>query len=162
MLLSIVVPFAAMLVEIFDVSSRPVGGEPLSRSSFRCDRSHFSQLVRQTANGFLAVTLCMVDPAPQININRVSHQPINDTGWSKDVMENWKAQLNGNGSNVDPQTRAFESLNQNGSSHFVDAIRVRRFKQMFRHRSNIPVDGNGSFWDEVSTNLGESVRKSKI
>lgn len=60
MLLSIVVPFAAMLVEISDVSSRPVGGEPLSRSFFPCDKSRFSQLVRQTANGFLAVTLCMI------------------------------------------------------------------------------------------------------
>lgn len=77
-------------------------------------------------------------------------------------MENWKAQLNGNGSNVDPQTRAFELLNQYGSSHFVDAIPVRRFKQMFRHRLNIPLDGNRSFWDEVSTNLEESVRESKI
>ena len=77
-------------------------------------------------------------------------------------MENWKAQLNGNGSNVDPQTRVFELLNQYGSSHFVDAIQVRRFKQLFRHRLSIPLDGNGSFWNEVSTNLEESVRESKI
>lgn len=56
MLLSIVVPFAAMLVEIYDVLSRPVDGKLLSRSFFRCDKFRFSQLVSQTANGFLAVT----------------------------------------------------------------------------------------------------------
>jgi hypothetical protein len=77
-------------------------------------------------------------------------------------MESSKAQLNVNGSNVDPQAKAIELLNQYGSSHFVDAIQVSRFKQMFRRRLSIPSGGDEYFWDDVSVNLKESIGESKI
>lgn len=77
-------------------------------------------------------------------------------------MENWIAQSNGNKSNLDPQNKAIELLTRYGSSHFVDAIQVSRFNQVFRRRLNIPAEVEESFWDQVSTNLKESIGESKI